>query len=251
MAAMVRCVLCLVVLGGCMGDLGNFDLGDEPLFDPSGLGINLGSVGGHSGRPFELFDDGTNLLVTACDYRGFFGCSQVRAAQPLSASALIDGQLFDVPVDAAVKIWPEEPIASFEHRLQVASPSDPVVELEQRPFELLPAFAVAAGNRTSSAGPITIDYEQLPDATASAIVVTRCADSTRIGGIVRPSTPGHFTLELTGEGSCAHELRITQRVVQWTSWTVPNNMGGTDTIGFSTEVNRVVSVTIASEPLRI
>jgi hypothetical protein len=135
---------------------------------------------------------------------------------------LTGGQQIDVPAFDVFGL-------AYDHRISVATPPDPQIEVTDNGISTgilveLPAFAFhgdsALTRGTLSA--LAIDFDALPDATASAAETTTCDNTPPASASVVVTSSTRLEVGVVGAiGHCAHVLAVTQ--------TVAGNVGSLET----------------------
>ena len=176
------------------------------------------------GNPFRAtsahaYDDGTRLVVTGCAENAVVGCAEPGSQDAMSVA--LDGLHWDVTANPKVPLIPEEDALYVDtFRLGLPAPAElQEIELaidDQHVASAFPpmfAFTQPPSRVSRGAGPIAIDHDVLPNAIGRAIVVTTCGAAT--SQLTFNDDPrGHVSIDLSfaGQGSCTHDIRLSQTV---------------------------------------
>lgn len=161
-----------------------------------------------------IYDDGTTLSITGCDHQPFTGC--VGASLAMSATA--GGQTVAVPAAASTGTVLGALTVQYDHRVDLASPSDPAVEVTYDQVSTeglvdLPAFAITGPTSPVSraAGPARMHFDVLQGTEAVVVMTTTCDGGTVLASPQVPTAEGDLTIDLREfSGQCTHRVDVAQ-----------------------------------------
>jgi hypothetical protein len=173
----------------------------------------------------DVYDDGLEVRVLACNEAVAFGCNA--EAPDASLSITVDGATFSSQTTHSDPQQDEIMSLFTTGTLRVAgpSPSDRILDLALAPSGyaarvVLPELPTITdpGTVARGDGPITLHYDARPDASMTiAIVTIDCPGTTMDGGATRDvPVPGAFEVDLAAltasTATCAVEVQIDQAV---------------------------------------
>ena len=161
-----------------------------------------------------IYDDGTTLAILGCDSQPFTGC----VGTSLAMTAIVGGQTVTVPAVASMDSVIGAVGVQFDHRVNLASPSDPEVEVtygqvSSQGLVDLPAFAITGPTATVSraSGPVSVHFDVLQDTTAAVVMTTFCEGGSALQSPLVPSPEGDLTIDLREfSGMCSHRVDVAQ-----------------------------------------